>query len=157
MRNVYWLRPRIIAGRTGPNQDPWDVIDLARGGIGAVLSVNDGAQVAPEELADADIHHLCTPLSDSAPPRPGDLEICTAALPAALRFATDAIDAGRSVLVHCQAGKDRTGMFLSYYLCAVEGLRPEAAIDELRRVRPTALSAPGWESFTLQVLRALEA
>ena len=92
-----------------------------------------------------------------APPRPGDLETCTAALPLALRFATDAIDAGRSVLVHCQAGKDRTGMFLSCYLCAVEGLSPAAAIEEVRRVRPTALSAPGWESFTLQVLRALEA
>jgi hypothetical protein len=39
------------------------------------------------------------------------------------------------VLVHCSSGKDRTGMFLSYYLCATEGMAPSRAIQEIRRVR----------------------
>lgn len=155
MRNVFWLRPGVIAGRTGPNKDLWDPHELAEGGIGAIISVNGGDSVYPQELAAAGLHYKCVPLSDSAPPMPGDLEICALALPAALEFACESIGANRSVLVHCRSGKDRTGMFLSYYLCKMEGLSAPQAIEEVRRVRPIALSAQGWESFTLEVLGAL--
>ncbi len=156
MRHVFWLRPNVIAGRTGPNQDSWDPRELAKGGIGAVLSVNDAELVRPEELEATGISCRCVPLSDSAPPRPGDLEICTAALPLALEFALQSIDSGRALLVHCKSGKDRTGMFLSYYLCETEGLAPREAIEAVKQVRPIALSAEGWERFTLRVLAALE-
>lgn len=101
MHNVFWLRPNVIAGRTGPNKDFWEPTALAQGGIGAVLSVNDGELVHPEDLAAAGIRYQCVPLSDVAPPRPGDLEMCTAALPKALEFALLSIDAGRGLLVHC--------------------------------------------------------
>jgi len=155
MRNVFWLRPGAIGGRTGPNHDMWDPKELAAGGIGAVLSVNDGELVRPDELAAVGIDYCCVPLSDAAPPQPGDLEICLSALPRALSFVVDAIDRHRSVLVHCRSGKDRTGLFLSYYLCVTEGLTPDAAIRELKRVRPVALSAEGWQSFAYQVLGEL--
>lgn len=155
MRNVFWLKPAVIGGRTGPNFDMWDPGDLAAGGVGAVLSVNDGDLVRPDELAAVGIDYCCVPLSDAAPPQPGDLEICIGALPRALAFAADAIDRHRAVLVHCRSGKDRTGLFLSYYLCATEGLMPTEAIREVRRVRPVALSAEGWHSFAYQVLGEL--
>jgi protein-tyrosine phosphatase len=61
----------------------------------------------------------------------------------------------RGVLVHCRSGKDRTGLFLSYYLCVIEGLTPSEAVREVRRVRPIALSAEGWESFSYRVLAEL--
>jgi len=67
----------------------------------------------------------------------------------------NSIDRRRGVLVHCRSGKDRTGLFLTYYLCVTEGLTPSDAIGELRRVRPIALSAEGWESFSYQVLAEL--
>ena len=134
MRNVFWLRPGVIGGRTGPNYDTWDPQDLAAGGIGAVLSVNDGALVRPDELDAVGIEYCRAPLSDAAPPQPGDLEICVSALPRALSFAVDSIGRNRAVLVHCRSGKDRTGLFLTYYLCVVEGLTPSEAIRELRRV-----------------------
>ncbi len=155
MRHLFWLREGVIAGRSGPNRDGWSVNELAEGGIGAVLSVNDGELVHSNDLSAAGISYSCIPLSDSAPPRPDDLQICVGALPRALSFAVSSIEAGRSVLVHCSSGKDRTGMFLSYYLCAVEGLAPVRAIGEVRRVRPIALSAEGWEAFALAVLREL--
>jgi protein-tyrosine phosphatase len=155
MRNVFWLRPCIIGGRTGPNKDIWDPKELASGGIGAIVSVNDGELVHPEELAAAGIDYKCVPLSDAAPPQPGDLEICAAALPEALEFVVKSIKLGRSVLVHCRSGKDRTGMFLSYYLCKVEDLPAAKAIEQVKQVRPIALSADGWESFTLRVLDRL--
>jgi protein-tyrosine phosphatase len=155
MRNVFWVRQGVIGGRSGPNRDVWHPKDLAAGGVGAVLSVNDGELVHPDELAEAGIDYCCLPLSDSAPPRPGDLEICVSALPRALSFAVHSIDRHRGVLVHCRSGKDRTGLFLAYYLCAIEGLTPSDAIREVRRVRPIALSAEGWEPFAYQVLGAL--
>ncbi len=156
MQNVFWLRRGIIGGRSGPNKDPWDPDELARGGIGAIISVNDGELVHRQDLAAVGIDYECVPLSDTAPPQPGDFEWCTAALPRALEFAQMSIRADRSVLVHCHSGKDRTGMFLGYYLCRTENLPAAMAIEEVRRVRPIALSAQGWESFTRRVLEALE-
>jgi protein-tyrosine phosphatase len=152
MRNVFWLRPGVIGGRTGPNHDIWDPKDLVAGGIGAVLSVNDAELVRPHELTAVGIEYCHMPLSDAAPPRPGDLEICVSALPRALTFVARSIERRRGVLVHCRSGKDRTGLFLAYYLCAMEGLAPSSAIQELKRVRPIALTAEGWESFAYQVL-----
>jgi protein-tyrosine phosphatase len=155
MRNVFWLRERVIAGRCGPNREAWNPKDLQGGGIGAVLSVNDGELVHSGDLRAMGIDYGGIPLSDAAPPQAGDLDACVKALPKALEFALSAIESGRSVLVHCSSGKDRTGMFLTYYLCMTEGLAPARAIEEVRRVRPIALSAEGWEAFTLDALREL--
>lgn len=135
--------------------EPWDAQEMARGGIGAVLSINHGELVDAEALASAGIEHLCVPLSTSAPPEPGDLEICVDALPRAFEFAEQSIASGQTVLAHCRAGKDRTGMFLCYDLCRSEGLSAEQAIEEVRRVRSIALTAEGYVPFTLEVLAAL--
>ena len=157
MRNVFWLRDGVIGGRSGPNRDAWSAKDLADGGIGAVLSVNDGELVRPSELSEVGIDYSCVPLSDAAPPLPGDLDVCVDALPRALSFAVRSMSSRRTVLVHCSSGKDRTGLFLSYFLCATEGLSPSDAIREVRRVRPIALSADGWEIFAHHVLTELHA
>ncbi len=157
MKHVFWLRDGIIGGRRGPNREPWNPAELKAHGIGAVLSVNDGELVHPEDLAPVGIRHECVPLSEDAPPQPGDFEHCVAALPRALAFARQEISSGNAVLVHCNAGKDRTGMFLCYFLCQTEALPPREAIREVRRVRSFALSAVGWEEFTLDVLTELAA
>jgi protein-tyrosine phosphatase len=155
MRNVFWLRRGAIGGRSGPNRDSWDPRELAAGGVGAILSVNDGELVHPDDLAGVGIEYFCAPLSDAAPPQDGDLETCVDALPRALSFAVRSIAQRRPVLVHCTSGKDRTGLFLTYYLCTTEGLSPSDAIREVRRVRPIALTADGWELFAQRVLAEL--
>jgi protein-tyrosine phosphatase len=58
----------------------------------------------------------------------------------------------RDTVVHCSSGKDRTGLFLAYHSMREGGLSPEAAIEEARRVRPIALTAPGRHELALQVL-----
>ena len=116
MQKTFWLRFGIVAGRTGPNTDPWCPDDLAAGGIGAVLSVNDGELVHIDDLERAGIEYECVPLSDAAPPDENDTTKCIAALPRALRFVESSISRGRAVLVHCRSGKDRTGLFLAYFL-----------------------------------------
>jgi protein-tyrosine phosphatase len=155
MRHIFWLRPNLLAGRSGPNLDPWIPQQLAAAGIGAVVSVNDGLSVYADELRRADIEHACFPLSDNAPPRVGDFEHCLETLPRIYAHLQDVIASGRIPLVHCTSGKDRTGMSLCHYLCQAEGYRPRDAIRELRKVRPIALSATGYEDFALEVLNAL--
>lgn len=156
MRHVFWLRPNLIAGRSGPNLDPWQPTELATAGIGAVLSVNDAASVYPDDLSKAGIESACFPLADNAPPREGDFEHSLAMLPAALEYLLAVMERGKVPLIHCTAGKDRTGLTMCYYLCQCESYSPRDAIEEVRRVRPIALSASGYEAFAFEVLSSLQ-
>ena len=56
------------------------------------------------------------------------------------------VENGQPALVHCHAGKDRTGLALSTYLIRHHGLDAEDAIDRVRSVQPVAMSAPGYEA-----------
>lgn len=155
MEQVFWLRPGLIAGRSGPNQDPWTPARLAGIGIDAVLSVNDAESVYADDLAAAGIEHACFAMEDNAPPRPGDFENALAVLPRTLGFLDRVAARGGVALIHCTAGKDRTGLTMCHYLCRREGYSPADAVLEVRRVRPLALSASGYEAFAIEVLSAL--
>ena len=91
-------------------------------------------------------------MSDNAPPRPGDDVICLEVLPRAYEFVTKQMNRQRRVLVHCSSGKDRTGLFLSYFLMRHHHLSVSEAIRAVRAVRPIAISAMGWEAFATRVL-----
>lgn len=152
MDEVFWLVPGRLGGRPGPDRSPWDLEAMKRAGVGAVLSVNDGSFCYPEDFASAGIVYACVPLTDNAPPQPGDDEVCLPLLEAAYDFVDGELERGRSVVVHCTSGKDRTGLFLCYWLVRVRRLAPAAAVAEVRAVRPIALSAPGWHDFALDLL-----
>ena len=154
MNHLFWLIPNRLCGRCGPGQQPWDYAALRESGIGAILSVSGGL-VEPAEVQAAGLDHACIEMSANAPPLEGDAEVCRAALPKALSYVEDQMGRGHAVLVHCAAGKDRTGLFLSYYLARREGLSARAAITRLRQVRPIALSAEGWEDFALELIDAM--
>ena len=94
-------------------------------------------------------------MEDNAPPRDGDLARCLEVLPATYEFITDQLAQDRCVLIHCTAGKDRTGLTMAHYLCRAEGYAPRDAIAEVRRVRPEGLSAIGYEAFAIDVLEQL--
>jgi protein-tyrosine phosphatase len=152
MNHVFWLVPGVLAGRSGPNRDPWDAQDLRAGGIGAILSVNDGGACHPEDFAALGMSYRCIPLSDNEPPRDGDMEHCLVALPEAYDYVRGELDEQRAVLVHCRSGKDRTGLFMCYFLIRESGMSIDDAIAEVRRVRPIALSAEGWQDLAVAVL-----
>lgn len=153
MKHVFWLIPDRLAGRPGPDRSPWDLAAMRGAGIGAVLSVNDGSLCHPEDFRSHGIAYACVPLSDNAPPQPGDVEVCLAALPAAHAFVQQQMGAGHATIVHCSSGKDRTGLFLAHYLMREAGLSANRAIEEVRRVRPIAFTAPGWDELAFEVLR----
>jgi len=152
MQHVFWLLPGRLAGRPGPEQAPWSLSALCDAGFGAVLSVNAGDHCTPDAFAAHGLAYACCPLSDWVPPQPGDLEVCRRQLPSAYAFVHAHLQQGRQVLVHCGGGDDRTGLFLAYFLVRHIGVAPHTAIATVRAVRPTALSAEGWEAFALQVL-----
>jgi protein-tyrosine phosphatase len=154
MQHIFWLLPGAVAGRAGPNLHPWDARELRAGGIGAVLSVNDGAACHPEDFSALGMSYRCIPLSDNAPPRDGDLAHCLDALPQAYDYVRGELQRRRAVLVHCRSGKDRTGLFMCYFLMRESGISVDGAIKAVRRVRPIALSAEGWEGLAVAVLEA---
>ena len=98
--------------------------------------------------------YRCIPLAANAPPRDGDLELCVARLPLAYEYVSNEIESGNSVLVHCRQGKDRTGLFMAYFLRRQLGMSSKDAIDRVKTVRPIALTAEGWQQFAIDVLDA---
>jgi protein-tyrosine phosphatase len=157
MRETFWLIPGVLAGRSGPCRDPWHLPEFRRVGLGAVLSVNDGAACDPAEFERLSIRYLCVPLSPNAPPIDGDMEHCRSVLPVAYDFARTNEADGIATLVHCHAGKDRTGLFLAYYLVRTFGHAPSEAIARVRAVRPIAFTAEGWEAFAHATLEDVAA
>ncbi len=153
MQHVFWMVPDLLAGRPGPNLQPWDEQALYKGGIRAVLSVNSGDDVRAERLQDAGIDYRCIPLTADAPPLPGDDKICLSRLEEQYEFVGSHTNQGNAALIHCRHGKDRTGLFLAYYLQRTENLKPREAIARVKQVRPIALTAMGWEDLALAVLK----
>lgn len=152
MKHLFWLIAGEIAGRPGPDEEAWDVAELWRGGVRAILSVNDGRLCDPQAFARLGIAYACYPLSDWVPPQPGDAAVCGQALVKGYTFVQAQRKQGQPVLVHCSGGNDRTGLFLSYYLVRQRKLSAKQAIQTVREIRPTALSAEGWDLFAEELL-----
>jgi len=61
------------------------------------------------------------------------------------------------LLIHCRAGKDRTGMVMAAYLMEFEGYDAKTAMDKVIEARPIAFTAQGWKEFGLEVLSCYQA
>lgn len=68
-------------------------------------------------------------------------------------FIDTQLTARNPTLVHCYAGRDRTGAVLAGYLVTYRGLTPDQAIDVVRTVCPYAMEAEGYEA-AVRLLRA---
>jgi atypical dual specificity phosphatase len=56
------------------------------------------------------------------------------------------IRSGKPVLVHCAAGKGRTGALLAAYMIKKENLTAEQAIEKIRLMRPGSVQSVAQET-----------
>ena len=154
MKHVFWVYDNELAGRPGPGMAPWHFSDLKAGGFDMILSVASNLFPHTDALRDG-LSRTCVPLPDFAPPDDYTTRVFQTSLPLTLEIIRSNIEEGRTVLVHCAGGNDRTGLVLSYYIAWRERIGPVEAIAKLRTVRPSALSASGWEQMAIRLLPEL--
>ncbi|MBN1262417.1 MAG: dual specificity protein phosphatase family protein [Anaerolineae bacterium] len=144
MQHVYWVIDGQLAGRPGPQLHPWIPSELYAGGIRAIVSLHKENNI--EDLTvEGFVHHRA-----AFPP----LLLTSKGLQKAFihealpiwEFIARQIETGKPTLVHCYAGKDRTGAILAGFLVVYRGLTPEAAIQHLRLLKSDAMEAPGYEA-----------
>lgn len=62
-------------------------------------------------------------------------------------FIADELEAGSRVLVHCQAGLNRSSLVIAHYLMRHEGLSAEEAITLVRKRSEACLCNPDFEAW----------
>ena len=101
---------------------------LARRGVNSILTLTEFALPA-EWLNEEKIKVKQIPIQDHTLPSPDVLD-------EAASYIEDEVKSGRTILVHCLAGKGRTGLALVAYMMKTEGMTARGAIDLLRKKRP---------------------
>ncbi|HEX6561820.1 MAG TPA: dual specificity protein phosphatase 23 [Nitrososphaera sp.] len=102
-------------------------------GISAIVTVREGP--LPEEWVNGSVGYLHLQVDDFAAPEIEDIE-----------RAVEFIDAQPGpVMVHCAAGKGRTGVILAAYLIKKQGLAAQEAIDKIRAMRPGSIQSDAQE------------
>ena len=118
---TYEIEPGLLYGRPGPNKSRWDLDALRRRGLCAVVSlvrIED-----PQAVTRVGLTHYVILFKDKLhlPYKTANgfiLEI----FDAFDRVLDIHLPKGEPVLVHCNSGKDRTGLLLAYYLISRKGL-----------------------------------
>ena len=142
--NFGWIREGVLAGMGYPDAGSWPL--LAEQGIGAVVSLT--RRRPPGEPESAGLIAWHAPIVDFGVPDEADLE-------RTLRFMQEQIDAGRAVVVHCQAGQGRTGLVLAAYLVH-DGLSAGDAIAQVRALRPGSIETHEQKAFVERYARERE-
>jgi len=129
--NFSWIDPCKLAGSARPESET-DLESLKKLGIRAIVSLT-------EEPLDFDVDrlgfdYLHSPITDFEAPSQDQLFKI-------IRFIEESISKSKPVLVHCAAGKGRTGLVLAAYLVR-HGKRADDAINQVRALRPGSIEMP---------------
>lgn len=119
-----WVREGVLAASGRPYskaQVEW----LKGKGVTAILSLTE-EPLPGEWTKGIETKHI--PLKDHAPVSHREMQV-------GADYIHTSVAQGKVVLVHCLAGKGRTGSVVAAYLMAYEGRTAREAIDELRRSR----------------------
>jgi len=141
-----WVVPDLLAAMGRPVDTRQALEFLKDEEIDVVISLTETPlhQALIEEFG-VECHHL--PVRDFTAPTPRQI-----------RKFVDIIDkarrAGRKCVVHCLAGKGRTGTMLACYLVR-QGRSARDAIREIRRLRPGSIETPEQEDAVVRYARRL--
>lgn len=137
MYGFSWVIDKKLAGMARPGSSgdlEADARALKEEGVSLLVTLTETA-IDPDLLARHDIHALHLPVVDFQPPSVEQLT----------RFVAEArmtMEKGGGVCVHCAAGIGRTGTALAAFLIA-EGYTVEAAVGEVRHLRPGSIETQG--------------
>lgn len=135
--NFSWVIEGKLAGCGLPvTEDEFEwVVDQ---GIKSVVTVREVA--LPSDWFDGgDIDYLHLAIEDFGAPNMEELV-------QAIDFIDQQISSGRPVMVHCAAGKGRTGAVLAAYLVKKQNLTAEQAIEKIRSMRPGSVQSVSQET-----------
>jgi len=139
MHGFSWVIDRKLAGlpRPGAFRPVEEDLDFLRvRGIGLLISLTE-REVDPAAARECGIEVRRISIVDFEAPTLEQQRAFVAAV-------DDAFANNRAVGVHCAAGIGRTGTMLATYLVAT-GRDPQAAIDEVRRLRPGSIQTADQE------------
>ena len=151
---TYEVEPGLLYGRPGPNKSRWNLEHIKQAGIRVIVSLVPVDAPTKEQIDDLGFRHYVTPFEDKIgrPYRPENDHIYRI-LEQFEEILDRHLPRKESILVHCNSGKDRTGLLLAHYLMSRKGLHPKRAIRELRRLKPNALTAKGFEHMVYVIAR----
>ena len=99
----------------------------------------------------ADVRLIRAPMDDTDDPA-SQPAICRTAIEAARRV-LDEISEGRTVLVTCAQGRNRSGLATALAILQLYGVSGAEALEIVRRARPRALTNPAFADFLERIPR----
>ena len=130
--NFSWVIDDKLAGCGLPvteNEFKW----VVEKGIKSIVTVRE-VPLPSEWFDDTDIDYLHLRTEDFGAPTLEEME-------EAVNFIDKEIQRGRPVLVHCAAGKGRTGAVLAAYMMKKQNLTAKHAIERMRIKRPGSVQS----------------
>ncbi|MBD0300420.1 MAG: dual specificity protein phosphatase family protein [Nitrososphaera sp.] len=130
--NFSWVTEGKLAGSGLPvTQDEFKwVLDK---GIKSIVTVRE-VPLPSRWIDGTNIDYLHLMVEDYGVP---NMEV----LDEAVNYIDNKIQTGKPVLVHCAAGKGRTGALLAAYMIKKENLTAEQAIEKIRLMRPGSVQS----------------
>jgi protein-tyrosine phosphatase len=154
MKEIFWLEKNRIGGRCGPAEVKWSLSEFRRNGIDSILSLHQNS-CDPNDIVMAGFNHYVAPLPNTCPPTQNDENICKSLLPGALNFLSEELCKQHTVLIHCEAGKDRTCLIMAYYLAKTHGFSSVDAVSKVKQVKSTAFNSAGWNDMAIRTIDEL--